>query len=95
MSMMEEMVLRGRKDFLRRVSRRAKRERCGRRKALRENEEEEEGDEFVVVVVVFVVGGDEEEEAKWGGERRTSVMAGNERGLYLEYKKRKHKDFVI
>jgi len=94
--MTEEMVLRGRKDFRKRVKRRAKRERCGRRKALRENEEEEEGegDEFVVVEVVFVVVGDEED-GKWGGERRTSVMAGNERGLYLEYKKRKHKDFVI
>ena len=51
---------------------------------------------FVVVVVVVVlvfVGGDEA--TKRGGEEwRTSVMAGNERGLYLEYKKRKHKDFV-
>jgi len=99
MSIMEPMFLRGSwKDFLRRVRRSAKRGR--RRKALGEENEEVVGVVvlvFVVVVVVVVVlvfvGGDEA--TKRGGEEwRTSVMAGNERGLYLEYKKRKHKDFV-
>lgn len=48
--------------------------------ALQENEEKGEEEAEVVVLV-----GDE---AKWGGEWRTSVMAGNEKGLYLQYNKR-------
>ena len=90
---MEQMFLRESwKDFLRRVRRRAKRGR--RRKALLWEENEEV---VVVVVVVLVFVGGDEEATKWGGDEewRTSVMAGNERSLYLEYKKRKQQRFCF
>lgn len=73
------VFLKGNNDFLKRVTRSSKSGKCGCeggwKMAWQENEER--GEEEVEVVVVLC------DEAKWGGEWRTWVMAGNEKGFYL------------